>query len=53
MTQKQQEAYDMGYEAGYNDEGTKCPYLEGSEEELYWLSGHNAGLDGYSRSFDM
>ena len=40
MTTKQQQAFDDGYKAGYNDDGTKCPYPEDSE------------LDNYSRSFD-
>ncbi len=53
LTTEQQEAYDMGYEAGYYDDGKKCPYPEDSDEELYWLSGKNDGLDGYSRSFDL
>ena len=53
MTTKQQQAFDDGYKAGYNDDGTKCPYPEDSDEELYWLSGYNSGLDNYSRSFDM
>ena len=53
MTTKQQQAFDDGYKAGYNDDGTKCPYPEGSDEELYWISGYSEGLDGYSRSFDM
>ena len=53
MTTKQQQAFDDGYKAGYNDDGTKCPYPEDSDEELYWLSGYSSALDSYSRSFDM
>lgn len=53
MTTKQQQAFDDGYKAGYNDDGTKCPYPEDSDEEGYWLSGYSSALDSYSRSFDM
>ena len=53
MTQKEQEAYDAGYEAGWKDEGEKCPYPEDSDEELFWYGGHSDALDGYSKSFGM
>jgi ribosome modulation factor len=53
MTPKENEAFEEGYKAGYNDDGTKCPYPENSDEEDYWLSGYSEALDGYSRSFDM
>lgn len=53
ITPEQQEAYDVGYNAGYNDDGTQCPYPEDSDQHNYWLSGYNEALDGYSRSFDL
>ena len=53
MTQKEQEAYDAGYESVWKDEGIKCPYPEDSDEELFWYDGRRDALDGYSESFDM
>jgi hypothetical protein len=49
MTPEQKEAFDEGYKAN----GTKCPYPEDSDEELYWFSGYSSALDDYSRSFDL
>jgi hypothetical protein len=43
----------QGYDTGYKDEGTPCPYPEDSEEEFYWLSGYCEALDNYSRGFDL
>ena len=45
MTKKQKEAYDIGYKAGYNEDGQQCPYPADSDEKLYWLSGYNQSLD--------
>jgi hypothetical protein len=50
---ERQKIIDEGYNAGYNDIGIKCPYPEDSEEELYWYSAYNEGLNDYSKSFDI
>ena len=52
MTPEQQEAYDVGYNAGFND-NYECPYPEDSTEEGWWRIGYSDGADGYSRSFDL
>jgi hypothetical protein len=45
MNTEEQEAYDLGWRHGYDDELSDCPYEDGTAEHLAYYEGYAQGCN--------